>query len=105
MCDKRFQGVADKVIQKRKKNEEKAEASLASAREQGLALHEQSQSQQLAMTPGTMGVASASPVGSIDAGRRWGPLDLADERPPPTAIENRRDTVRLLLSLSVTLAN
>jgi len=36
-----------------------------------------------------------SSVGKIQAERRWGPLDLADERPPPTAIAGRRDTVRL----------
>jgi len=36
-----------------------------------------------------------SSVGKIQAERRWGPLDLADERPPPTAIAGRRDNVCL----------
>lgn len=31
--------------------------------------------------------------GIIQTERRWGPLDLEDERPPPSAIAKRRDTV------------
>jgi len=38
-----------------------------------------------------------SSLGAIQADRRWGPLDLYDERPPPTAIAGRRDTVRAKL--------
>jgi len=40
-----------------------------------------------------------SSLGAIQADRRWGPLDLYDERPPATAIAGRRDTVRKIIDI------
>lgn len=39
-------------------------------------------------------VDSVSGSVKIDEFRRWGPLDLENERPPPSALAGRRDTVR-----------
>jgi len=44
-------------------------------------------------------LASLAAVGVIDVERRWGPLDLEDEHPPPTAIAHRRDTPEALALL------
>lgn len=42
----------------------------------------------------TFSVDTVSGSVKIDEFRRWGPLDLESDRPPPSAIAGRRDTVR-----------
>lgn len=103
--DKKFRHTAEKVIKKRKKLEERAKKMLADAREQGLLLendsiHRKEQEIQSAKNRGAKransdgeSVFSATVSRRIDDDRRWGPLDLANEKPPPTAIAARRDTV------------
>ncbi|KAJ6628840.1 hypothetical protein B0H10DRAFT_1989479 [Mycena sp. CBHHK59/15] len=82
--DRKYRKNAERAIRQRQKNEEKAKRLIANAREQGLLLVKNS-----AMTTG----------GTIQVERRWGPLDLDEERPPPTAIAKRRDTPEALALL------
>ncbi|KAF7355480.1 AB hydrolase superfamily protein C4A8.06c [Mycena sanguinolenta] len=86
--DTKYKRSAEKAIRQRHKNEEKAKKLIDNAREQGLSLvHDTG--------PELTRVASTSAHatdGVIQRERRWGPLDLDDERPPPTAIAKRRDT-------------
>lgn len=101
--DKKYRRAAEKVIKKRRKLEAKAERMLADAREQGLLLENDSiYRKEGAEEAKRKGVKRADSGGDsilstisrrIDVDRRWGPLDLQNERPPPTAIAARRDTV------------
>lgn len=100
--DKKYRRAAEKVIKKRRKLEAKAERMLADAREQGLLLENDSIYRKEGAEAKRKGVKRADSGGDsilstisrrIDVDRRWGPLDLQNERPPPTAIAARRDTV------------
>ncbi|KAJ6490399.1 Alpha/Beta hydrolase protein [Mycena vitilis] len=86
--DQKYEKSAARAIRQRQKNEEKGKRLVAHAREQGLALVSDTE-------PGLVPVLSASAHttgGAIQQDRRWGPLDLDEERPPPTAIAKRLDT-------------
>jgi hypothetical protein len=134
--DNKFAKDARRVVERRRKIEERVETMLREAREQGLILaHDRHRARQVepsessqaktmvedSMFPGqkdtqksrapdpskskrkpivrvTSGGSgfSAHTVSDsvcIDKHRRYGPLDLEDEHPPPTAIAGRRDTV------------
>lgn len=92
--DKKYSRETEKVVKQRKKIEEKANTMLASARERGLVLsHESSGEPQMPPRTTSSTSVASSKRGFVNTERRWGPLDLEDERPPPTAIAKRRDTV------------
>lgn len=87
--DKKFRAVAQRVVKKRKKNEKKYANFLKSVRDLGF-VHE-SDLENATSTLAPDGFANGQDV--IHKDRRWGPLDLSEENPPPTAIAKRRDTV------------
>lgn len=94
--DRLFAKEAQRTLNHRKKIARKAEEMLRSARDQGLYLvgEEDVSGRAKAQNASTERSTSTKPVnGSIQEDRRWGPLDLDDERPPPSAIAKRRDTV------------
>ncbi|KAK7061901.1 alpha beta-hydrolase [Favolaschia claudopus] len=87
--DKKYRKSAQKAIRQRQQNEKKAQKLIENARDQGLALvHESS----TALAPVDSDSSAHSTDGVIQEERRWGPLDLDDENPPPSAIAKRRDT-------------
>jgi hypothetical protein len=90
--DRRFKYRATKVMKNRVKNEAKANSIIKNARLRGLLLA--GEKDDLVERP-IIGRSSAT-HGAIQEDRRWGPLDLVDEHPPPTAIAARRDTVSKL---------
>lgn len=96
MWDQKYKHAARAAVKKRKHYEEKAERLLRNAREQGLVLSHESRPLTERVDSGRSGRTSISltSIGEIDPDRRYGPLDLRDESPPPTAIAARRDTVR-----------
>jgi hypothetical protein len=97
--DKKYKQHAERAVRQRQKNEEKAKRLIAHAREQGLLLVSDA-------GPDLTSVLSTSAHatdGTIQHDRRWGPLDLDNESPPPTAIAKRQDTARRLTSFSVLL--
>ncbi|KAF8195687.1 alpha/beta-hydrolase [Mycena galopus ATCC 62051] len=86
--DMKYRKSAEKAIRQRRKNEEKAKKFLANARAQGLSLVSDT-----GPALARVGTTSAHATdGVIQTERRWGPLDLENERPPPTAIAKRLDT-------------
>jgi hypothetical protein len=110
--DEQFKGRAKKVLKKRKKLEEKAERIVQRVTRQGLVVdteggearpsREQTggggeqdevrpKVEQQGRKRSSRSVLTTS--GIIDENRRFGPLDLDDENPPPSAIAKRRDTV------------
>ncbi|KAF9821291.1 hypothetical protein IEO21_00899 [Rhodonia placenta] len=90
LWDKKYKHAADKVITKRRQCERKAERLLRNALEQGN-IHMSDDRPQPQHRPSEASIASR-PSGEIVADRRWGPLDLGDEKPAPSAIAGRRDT-------------
>lgn len=88
--DKRFKSSAKKVRKKRAKNKEEYAKIMDRAKELGLVRVNSKRSVK------TNNSISMSGVGVIQEDRRWGPLDLEDESPPPSAIAARRDTVSAL---------
>ncbi|OSC99002.1 alpha/beta-hydrolase [Trametes coccinea BRFM310] len=98
--DRRYKRTAEHVIRKRRQYEAKATRLLEHAREQGL-IHDELQPQQSRASVG--GSISSGSVGEIDSNRRWGPLDLKDENPPPSAIAGRRDTSEAVALLKKTI--
>ncbi|KAJ7180300.1 alpha beta-hydrolase [Mycena crocata] len=91
--DKKYKHNAERAIRQRLKNKEKAEKLIANARDQGLMLVSDN-------GPDLTAVVSTSAhttKGIIQPDRRWGPLDLDEETPPPTAIAKRHDTAPLAL--------
>lgn len=121
-ADRKFERTAQRIVKRRKKVEDHVERMLQEAREAGFVLaHENSGGQdQGEMNGSTQGEPSeprrkaivrvssgqsgmstntASSSVRIDEHRRYGPLDLVGEKPPPSAIAGRRDTASLFLSL------
>jgi hypothetical protein len=101
--DKRYSTAAAKVPEQRRKYEHRAAEILKEAREQGLQLSEE-MGEPLSRLPSASSHISSMTVNSsaeIQNDRRWGPLDLDDERVPPSAICNRTDTVCPSLLLSI----
>ncbi|KAI1786660.1 alpha/beta-hydrolase [Ganoderma leucocontextum] len=79
--DKRFRKRASVVLRKRKRYEAKWENLLDHAKQQGLFGDKASVRSSVVSTGG-----------AIEPHRRWGPLDLENECPPPSAIAGRKDT-------------
>ncbi|KAG1806633.1 alpha beta-hydrolase [Suillus plorans] len=93
--DRRFKYCATKVMKNRKTIEAKSKSIIKKARQRGLSLV--GESDDLVEMP-IVGRSNAV-YGAIQEDRRWGPLDLVDEEPPPTAIAARRDTREALALL------
>ena len=112
--DKRYRRDTQRVLKQRAKCEAKAERLLKNAFDQGF-VHDDASVNNRAVEMGAVIIRDgdldqnaqqdaslrtsrrlkrSSSVGEIQSDRRWGPLDLYDERPPATAIAGRRDTVR-----------
>ncbi|KAI0772028.1 alpha/beta-hydrolase [Trametes elegans] len=87
--DKKYKRTADHVLRRRRHYEAKANRLLEHAKEQGL-IHDEIRPQQSRLSTG--GSISSGSIGEVQSDRRWGPLDLKDENPPPSAIAGRRDT-------------
>ncbi|RPD66751.1 alpha/beta-hydrolase [Lentinus tigrinus ALCF2SS1-7] len=98
--DRKYKRTADNVIRKRKRYEAKAQRLLDHAREQGL-IHGELTTQTSRASVSDR--ASSLSAGEIQPQRRWGLLDLTDERPPPSAIAGRKDTAEAVALLKKTL--
>ncbi|KAF8165523.1 lipase/esterase [Crassisporium funariophilum] len=100
--DKRYAKNAVRAIMQQTKNKAEAERIIKNALDQGL-LHsgkgETAEECRLVATASTRTATRKTSLGKIQSDRRWGPLDLADENPPPTAIAARRDTPEALALL------
>ena len=104
LWDKRFKRSAKRVLRNREKVKAKAKKMLDNARSQGLLLsHENAPvvSNLRAEAMQRRGSSRDTIDGIIQEDRRWGPLDLDDENPPPSAIAKRRDTVGLAFAVSL----
>jgi len=120
--DKRFKGRPKKVLKMRKEFEEKAEEIIRHVTEQGLVVNTKegdagpSREQtgdgdgdgqdevRPKLEPQRRHKSSNSALattGVIDENLRFGPLDLDDENPPPSAIAKRRDTVSRIIDSTV----
>ncbi|KAF9057965.1 hypothetical protein BJ165DRAFT_1424900 [Panaeolus papilionaceus] len=97
MWDKRFAKRTARILKKKAKHTAEAERVIKNALDQGLIhkLEENHLDKPTATEKGHRRTGS----GVIQIDRRWGPLDLQDERPPPTAIAARRDTPEALALL------
>ncbi|KAH9894438.1 alpha/beta-hydrolase [Cubamyces lactineus] len=98
--DRKYKRAAENVIRKRKQYEAKAARLLEHAREQGF-IHEEIGPRE--STVSSSASISSGSVGEIEVERRWGPLDLKDENPPPSAIAGRRDTGEAVALLKKTI--
>ncbi|KAL5530703.1 hypothetical protein ACEPAF_6961 [Sanghuangporus sanghuang] len=98
--DKHFKTVAKKVERRRRKTIRKYENTLARARELGL-VHVSISDNDSIVTSETADETEGD--GKIQKSRRWGPLDLEDEHPPPSSIAARHDTPESLALLKKTL--
>ncbi|KAJ3518062.1 hypothetical protein NLJ89_g103 [Agrocybe chaxingu] len=99
--DKRFAQRTEKVLKKQAKYETKAERLIQHALDQGL-IHDIVRIEAKGDEQAISGVSTRRrkiSLGKIQPERRWGPLDLADERPPATAIAGRRNTPESLALL------
>nr|GAT59993.1 lipase/esterase [Mycena chlorophos] len=96
--DKKYRRNAAKAQKKRDSNSEKARKIIAHAREQGLVHASDGVGSQAEVeTPDSASLHETG--GVIEKERRWGPLDLEDESPPPSAIAKRTDTIEALALL------
>ncbi|KAJ7240331.1 Alpha/Beta hydrolase protein [Mycena haematopus] len=86
--DVKYKRSAEKAVRQRRKNEETARKLIDNAREQGLSLISDVGPE----LPRVVSNSAHATGGVIQRERRWGPLDLDNERPPPTAIARRLDT-------------
>ncbi|KAF9534722.1 hypothetical protein CPB83DRAFT_211167 [Crepidotus variabilis] len=97
--DKKYKSDTKKVLKQKSKNEAKVEKMMKNALDQGL-IHDQTAvgtpideaQREMREETSSNHLKRSSSVGEIQVERRWGPLDLYDERPPATAIAGRRDT-------------
>lgn len=89
--DVTFRQAAKRAIKKRQKIETKWQTMLEHAKEQGFIMERDHSPTVHHRGPTSQSVDTED--GTIQEDRRWGPLDLADENPPPSAIAKRRDTV------------
>ena len=125
MWDKQFKRRPEKIFEKRKKFEEKAEQIIRHATRNGLVVKTEAGETQIPLEQvgGGRGEqdearpiagpqdwhknsrSTSAPIGIIDENRRFGPLDLDDENPPPSAIARRRDTVSQLLVSTISPAD
>jgi hypothetical protein len=104
--DDRFQKDALRVLEEKAEWEEAAKKLLKDAYARGFRHSEECVNAMLAELDASNRSAedciddsakiTEPPLGRKQVDRRWGPLDLLDEHPPPTAIAARLDTVRNL---------
>ncbi|KAL0949342.1 hypothetical protein HGRIS_009412 [Hohenbuehelia grisea] len=98
LWDKRYKRAATNAVKQRQKLEAKAKRMLEHARDEGLLL-----ANERPAMPRQQSMASTrsqrTTDGEVQPERRWGPLDLDDEQPPPSAIAKRRDTPEALALL------
>ncbi|KAI0066158.1 alpha/beta-hydrolase [Artomyces pyxidatus] len=106
LTDKKFARAAVKVMAHRRRLAAHAEKLLAEARSQGLMVERDAPEQQQGPGGGaaekvgvSRGDSAVKKDGRSPEKMRWGPLDLENERPPPTAIAGRRDTPEALALL------
>ncbi|KAF9028446.1 alpha/beta-hydrolase [Hymenopellis radicata] len=99
--DKVFHKTAKKASKKRQKLEAKAHRMLEHAREQGLITASQPSRPNMREKNAlhTKSPSEDSMARTIQEDRRWGPLDLENESPPPSSIAKRRDTKEALALL------
>jgi len=113
--DERFRARSKKVLKRRKEFEQKAEEIIRHVTRQGLVVNTEGDARPSREPTGEGGGGGEgqdevrpklepqgrhkssrsvfTTTGIIDENRRFGPLDLDDENPPPSAIAKRRDTV------------
>ncbi|KAF8969460.1 hypothetical protein BDZ97DRAFT_1653726 [Flammula alnicola] len=90
--DKRFSKKAKKVVKKKAKYEAKAARLLENALDQGFVHQSHGSLTEHEHLVAKSSASRKTSMGEIQADRRWGPLDLENERPPATAIAGRHDT-------------
>lgn len=91
--DKRFEATAKRIPRHRRNYEKKYEAAIRRALELGMIA---TKDEEMGKSPNSTGQETTQIKFAIDSDtneRRWNPLDLHDERPPPSAIAGRRDNV------------
>ncbi|KAI0089132.1 alpha/beta-hydrolase [Irpex rosettiformis] len=88
LWDEKFKRQACRVVDKRKHYERKYETLVGRARKNGLELLGDTTKPHPLRRTSTI---SFGMQGEVLVGRRWGPLDIEDEQPPPSAIVGRRD--------------
>lgn len=97
--DHRYLKQAQRVVRKREELIKKSEVLIRHALHQGLVHPAYPES--VVETPVEKSTGRAvrrrTSIGEIQEDRRWGPLDLKDEKPPGSAIAGRRDTVCAIL--------
>ena len=98
--DKKYKLAAARVVKKRKKLQARADVMIQNALDQGLVHYSFKDSDQTTAEERGKGltITHKSSTGEIQEDRRWGPLDLDHERPSPSAIAGRRDTVSQVFS-------
>ncbi|KDR83943.1 hypothetical protein GALMADRAFT_686758 [Galerina marginata CBS 339.88] len=99
--DERYSRNSKRVLKQKAHYEAKAEHLVKNALDQGF-IHK-SHGGPVGDPP--MPWTTSTSVGKIQPDRRWGPLDLQDERPPPTAIAGRRDTPEAVALLKKSIYN
>ncbi|PPR04039.1 hypothetical protein CVT24_010614 [Panaeolus cyanescens] len=98
LWDQRFSKRTARILKKKQKYIAEAERVIKNAVDQGL-IHKSEDKNDLEKPTATEKGHRRTGSGVIQVDRRWGPLDLQDERPPPTAIAARRDTPEALALL------
>ncbi|KAL1723393.1 Alpha/Beta hydrolase protein, partial [Schizophyllum commune] len=101
--DKRYRKRAHKVVQKRKRMEARAAELIERAKAQGLEFQVNDRPSHVRQDSGASRASVRTTDGVIQEDRRWGPLDLDEENPPPSAIAGRRDTHESLALLRKTI--
>lgn len=93
--DRVYSKNAKRVLKQKARNEEKAKHMLQNAIEQGFVHTSYGGPNQNdhVVVKSERPLRKRTSLGKIQADRRWGPLDLEEERPPASAIAARRDTV------------
>lgn len=104
--DKRYRKRAHKVVQNRKRMEARAAELIERAKAQGLEFQVNDRPSHVRQDSGASRASVRTTDGVIQEDRRWGPLDLDEENPPPSAIAGRRDTVsRYSIQCSLMILN
>ncbi|KAI0031668.1 hypothetical protein K488DRAFT_51609 [Vararia minispora EC-137] len=94
--DREFEKSAHSILKRRQKIEERVEKMLRDAREEGLILPDRRKTFRATSAESRMSARTIPSSVRIDQSRRYGPLDLAGEHPPASAIAGRRDTLEAL---------
>ena len=92
--DEKFKGTAKRVEKRREKIRHTYQKSLDRAKDLGLMLSAEDNAS-IKTADETAYNTDNEADGEIQISRRWGPLDLEGENPPPSAIAGRQDTVSI----------